>query len=93
MEQNLDKYKADMLLKEKTQFYHRLQDSSGPWLQRALFRKKLQSENIIHNQGSESHKTAMTTSVITGWIRHNQHAGAHQPDTGTLWTTLVCSSH
>lgn len=75
---------------KKTQFYHRLQDSSGPWTQRALFKKKLQSINIIHNQGYQSHKTAMTTFVITNWIRHYQHSRKDQPNRGSLLTTLVC---
>lgn len=78
---------------EKNQFYHRLQDSSGPWIQRTLFRKKLQSVNIIHNQGSQSHKIAMTTSLITNWIRHYQHSSEDQPDIGSLWTRLVCILH
>lgn len=60
-------------------------NTKGPILER-----EFQSVNIIHNQGSQSHKIAMTISLITNWIRHYQHSSKDQPDRGSLWTTLVC---
>lgn len=62
-DQNLDRY-SDVchIIIWRKQFYHRLQASTGPWIQRTLFRNKLQSVNILHSQGSQSHKAAMTTS-------------------------------
>lgn len=84
--QNLDRHNdVWYVITWKKRFYHRLQASSDPQIQGMLLRKKLQSVNIIHDQGSQSHKTALLHfRLLIQSGTTSTHSSEDQADRGSL---------